>query len=220
METYHHLERFLDLLAEENQRLNLTAIRDPEEAWPLHICDSLAAWAILDGLGPKSVADLGTGGGLPGLPLACVAPEVQFTLIDATRKKADAVRRMASALGLENVEVVWGRAEELGRNADFRERYDGLVARAVGKLPLLVEQAAGLLRVGGSGVFYKSVHAAEDEARTATSAATACGMDLADIVSYALPGGHGERAFVVYAKEAALRRNLPRPASVAKGKPL
>lgn len=94
--------------------------------------------------------DLGTGGGLPGLVLAIAYPEVRWTLMDATRKKADAVRGFARALGVENVDVVWGRAEERAHEAAYREQYDGVVARAVAPLPVLTELARGFVRPGGS----------------------------------------------------------------------
>ena len=136
------------LVREANRRFNLTAVSD-EEAGEKHYRDCLAARPLLDALPPCSrVLDLGSGAGFPGLVLACVCPRIGFTLVDATAKKCDFLRETAAALGLDNVEVVCSRAEELGRGPG-RESWDLVTARAVAPLRELAELALPLLRPEG-----------------------------------------------------------------------
>ena len=147
--------------------MNLTGIRDPREAWRRHVLDALSLVGPLasiesDGDDPVRVADLGSGGGVPGLVLACVMSDVEFTLIEATGKKARVLERTAAALSRDNVSVVAERAETLGRDASHRGRYDAVLARAVAPLRVLLELAVPLLRVRGVLLAVKGERAAEE----------------------------------------------------------
>lgn len=148
------LHRYLRLLFAANATMNLTAIRDPVEAWSRHVLDSLTLVgpiASASAAGERlRVLDLGSGGGVPGLVLACVMPEVEFTLVEATGKKARFLDETAKSLGLANVEVLSERAETLGHDPWLRGSRDVVVARAVGPLRVLLELAVPLLRVGGT----------------------------------------------------------------------
>lgn len=201
-DAHARLERFVERLVAENRRLNLTGIREPRKIWALHVCDSLALLPLLDALSAGSVLDLGTGGGVPGLPLACCRGQVNFTLVDATRKKVEAVARIAAALGLANVRCVWGRGERLWREPQHRRRYDALVARAVARLPELVGTAAGFVRAGGRCWFLKSTAAVPGEVSAAEARAHRHGLRYLEAVRYRLPDGCGERLVVVYEKRA------------------
>jgi 16S rRNA (guanine527-N7)-methyltransferase len=197
---YERLRRFVALLLDENTRLNLTAIRTDVLAWPLHVCDSLALLPVLAEQDAGFVIDVGTGGGVPGVPLACAASAARFVLVDSTKKKIDAVRRVVSDLGLSNVECVWGRAESLAGDARFRGSADMVVARAVAKLPELVGYAGGFLRTGGSAVFMKSIEAADAEIAAAEMAARRAGLTWTETRQYELPAPHGRRCLVIYRK--------------------
>jgi 16S rRNA (guanine527-N7)-methyltransferase len=147
---------YLALLLHANNTCNLTAITDPSEAWMKHILDSLTLLPMLADLAPASegaqprIIDIGSGGGVPGLPLAIVLPAHQFTLLEATGKKTDFLRAAAPALNLSNVTIIQGRAEELGQeHKTHRERYDAATARALGHLAIVTELAAPLVRPGG-----------------------------------------------------------------------
>jgi 16S rRNA (guanine527-N7)-methyltransferase len=157
------LGEYLTLLLDANTRFNLTAITDPAEAWMRHIFDSLTLMPLLVNAEVRSVIDVGSGGGLPGMPLAIVMPGVRFTLLEATGKKAAFLRESALRLGLANVDVLSERAETAGQDdRNCRERFDAVVARAVGKLSVLVELTAPLARVGGHILAIKGEKAAEE----------------------------------------------------------
>lgn len=169
------LARYLELLHGANEHMNLTAVRVEEEAWDRHILDALTLLPVLAEIGDGArVLDLGTGGGLPGIPLAIAMPACSFTLLDATRKKAEIVGSFARELGLENVDVIAGRAETLARwdkrePGELRDRFDVVVARAVGRLAVLAELVVPCARVGGLCALVKGQKADEElaEARKA-----------------------------------------------------
>lgn len=219
-ETIRVLQQFVDLLLEANQRLNLTAIRTPEEAWSKHVCDSLALLPLLDDPSTENVADVGSGGGLPGVPLAIARPDLAVTLVDSTAKKLTAVESVIEQIGLRNVRLAAQRAEVLGNDASYREKFDVVVARAVGGLDMLLEWSSGLVRPEGQCFFYKSVAGAAAEVAGSAGVATRCRLDFDDNYCYELPGGHGTRAIAIYTKVDRLPRDLPRPPWKAKKKPL
>jgi 16S rRNA (guanine527-N7)-methyltransferase len=154
------LRRFLERLLETNRSFNLTAITDPVEAWDKHVLDSLSLLPDMRELAAgSSVIDVGSGGGLPALPLAIMLPALQFTLLEATAKKARFLEATASALGLSHVRVVCDRAESFGRGPE-RERFDATTSRAVSRLPVLLELTLPLIRIGGLCLSIKGEQAA------------------------------------------------------------
>lgn len=167
------LGAYLDLLLEANTRMNLTAIRDPVDAWEKHIFDALTLVPVLADLPEGAeVVDVGSGGGIPGLILACVMPRNRFTLLDATGKKCEFLSEAAGSLGLTNVTVVNARAERVGhdrgergatgRSGGHRGQYDAVVSRAVGRLATLLELTVPLAKVGGLIVLTKGQKADEE----------------------------------------------------------
>ncbi|MGH7132685.1 MAG: 16S rRNA (guanine(527)-N(7))-methyltransferase RsmG [Phycisphaerales bacterium] len=163
------LGRFLGMLLEANKSFNLTAITEPTEAWRRHILDALTLVPVLAGLEGEDegaelkVIDVGSGGGVPGVPLAICLPRVRFVLLDATGKKCEFLRRAAADLGLKNVEVIQGRAERLGQEHKVhREMYDAAIARAVGSLSILSELCLPLVKVGGVFLAIKGAKAEEE----------------------------------------------------------
>ncbi len=159
---------FLGMLLAANERVNLTAIRDPDEAWVRHIFDALTLLSVLGELeasneGAMRIADVGSGGGLPALPLAITMPGARFTLIESTAKKAAFLSAAVAALGLGHVEVVCERAEVVGQDHRVhREAYDAVIARAVGKVNLIAELCVPLAKVGGAVVLVKGERAEEE----------------------------------------------------------
>ena len=148
------LAAYLDLLLTANEQFNLTAIRNPEEAWQRHILESLALLPHLDE-NVCTLADVGSGGGLPGLPLAIMRPDLQICLIESIGKKAQFLDTACRELGLPHVRVLNQRAEILGQDPAFRETFDVVTAKAVSALPVLLELCIPLLRVNGILLAFK-----------------------------------------------------------------
>ena len=142
------LDRYLALLLEANARFNLTAVREPEEIRVRHFEDSLKLLDAADFAG-KEVLDAGSGAGFPGLVLRIAQPSVKLTLLDATGKKVRFLQSVCDTLGLSGVSCVHGRAEELGHDKTYRERYDVVTARGVAALPVLCEICLPFIRLGG-----------------------------------------------------------------------
>ncbi len=142
------LARYGALLLEKNRVMNLTAITQPQDVATLHMldCATLLDCARFEG---KTLIDVGTGAGFPGLPLKILAPSLEVTLLDSLSKRVDWLSQTIGALGLEGIRAVHGRAEEAGRDPAFRERFDFAAARAVADLRLLCELCLPFLKVGG-----------------------------------------------------------------------
>lgn len=164
-------EAYAALLLEANQRMNLTRVTEPYEVARLHLLDAVAAVHWLDTSGATGALDLGSGGGVPGIPLALARPEVHWTLVDSVRKKAEVLRAFAEALGLRGMSVLAERAEVLGRSPMHRERYGFVTARAVAALPVLAELALPLVALDGTFVAWKGPLAEADEEVTRGKAA-------------------------------------------------
>jgi 16S rRNA (guanine527-N7)-methyltransferase len=200
-------ERYVGLLLEANARLNLTRVVSPPEVAQWHLLDSLAALPLLSGT-DGAVADLGSGGGLPAVPLAIARPDLGWTLVESVGKKADALRDIVQALGLD-ARVVADRAETLGRDAAHRERYASVTARAVSALPVLAELALPLLAVGGSLVAWKGpLTDADDEVRRGRVAIGQLGGGPLSLHA-ALPA-LGDHTFVVVPKVRPTAARFPR----------
>jgi 16S rRNA (guanine527-N7)-methyltransferase len=147
--------RYGELLLATNERMNLTAITAPEQVQALHFLDALTLvapirdWATRAECPGPILLDVGSGAGLPGLALKIALPELRVTLLDATGKRIRFLQETIAALGLEGIGAVQGRAEEVGRDPDWRERYDLVTARALARLPTLLEWCLPFARVGG-----------------------------------------------------------------------
>lgn len=206
--------RLYDLLTDAETRVNLTAIRDPAGIAVLHFADSLtAAREIPEG---ASLVDVGCGGGFPSLPLAIARPDLKITALDSTRKKLDFVGFAARELGLSNLTTLCGRAEELGREPAYRERFDCAVARAVAPLGALCELCLPLVRVGGSFIAMKSREAYRGEFESAAPVAGNLGgrriSQRRFILHFPEPDERGdpERVIVAFTKFRATPPAFPR----------
>lgn len=144
------LGEWLALLEAANKRMNLTRITDHESAWHRHVLDSLTLVPYVMTAEAENLLDIGSGGGAPGLPLAIILPELKVGLLEATGKKATYLKKTAATLGLDNVMVINDRAEAASAlDSPDREAWDVVTARAVGRLPLLLEYSVPFTRVGG-----------------------------------------------------------------------
>ena len=211
---------FVDLLLTVNEHRNLTRVVEPAAVARDHLLDAIAALPRLDVLAPASVVDIGSGGGIPALPLALARPMLHWTLVEATRSKAAFLREAAATLGLSNVDVLAERAEDVGRDAGLREVADVVIARACAPLPVLAELALPLLRIGGTLLAWKGPLTAEDEEVVRGAAASALlGGDRPTI----MVAGHpalGGRTFVTIRKLSPTDERYPRRAGQPSRRPL
>ncbi len=154
---------YLALMLAANEVMNLTGIKTPREAWMRHIFDALTLVPMLAELPEKAtIIDVGTGGGVPGVPLAIVMPHVKVTLLEATGKKTEFLRQVASRLGLKNVVVLKDRAENAGQSPHYREKFDAVVVRAVGAMNVIAELTVPLCKQGGVVLAIKGAKADEE----------------------------------------------------------
>ena len=210
------LLRYWELLAEKNKVMNLIAITDPAEAARLHFLDSAALLALAD-LRGKTVVDVGTGAGFPGLPLKILEPSIQLTLLDAQRKRVDFLREVCEDLGLEDVECVHGRAEEFAQ--ERRESFDFAVSRAVAALPVLTELCLPLVKPGGQFLAMKSVDSNE-ELNAAGRAVNLLGGRLEKPADYSISGTNVPRRLVIMTKITETQKKYPRTFAKIKKNPL
>ena len=207
--------QLLELLAAEPSAV--TSVRDPQEAVEIHIADSLTGLLVPAVTSARRIADIGSGGGLPGLVLAIARPEAEVTLVESVGGKAAFIERTALELGLANVGVLADRAEEVTADPGF----DVVTARALGSLPLVLEYAAPLLALSGSAVAWKG-EKDEDEAAAGSAAASELGLSEPAWV----PVGEGEvrgaraRHLVVSEKIAPTPERFPRRPGAARKRPL
>jgi len=212
-------DRLHALLAEASEQMNLTTIRDERDVVLKHFVDSLSCLSGGHLDGELDVLDLGTGAGFPALPLAIVRPDLRILALDATRRKIDFVERTARTLGLTNVRAVAGRAETLGRDPAHRARYDRVVTRAVASLPVLIELALPLLRIGGQLVAQKGSDVSE-ELNAAGGAAAQLGGRIGDVRAFRLPVTGDGRHLVIVEKTDETSERFPRREGVPARHPL
>jgi len=212
------LHALLDEVLRVNQQFNLTAVREPEAAWTKHVLDSLQG--LRTGLfeGHKSVIDVGSGAGFPGLALAIARPELKLRVLDATRKKCDFMQSVSDQLEL-GVKAMNERAEDVGQSVVWRERFDIGIARAVGSLGEVCELVLPLVKVGGHAVLWRGSNA-HDETKTAKGAIKTLGGTLQNILPYHLPNNELAYHLIVIEKVARTPKTFPRRVGLPKQKPL
>jgi 16S rRNA (guanine527-N7)-methyltransferase len=220
-EAFDKVYEFHQWLMQESEKFNLTAIRDEQEAALKHYFDSLWPLKSRDVLlsGKCSVIDIGTGAGLPGLPIAVARPEANVTLLDATRKRCNFLIEAQRRLGLGNVVVLWGRAEDMGRDPRHRDRYDAALSRALAPLPVLVELTAPFVRPGGRILAWKGPQA-DQEINEAQKALRELKCEIKELVGSTLADTDIISHVVVIEKTGPTPEKYPRRAGVPKKKPL
>ena len=213
------LARYGRLLLEQNQVMNLTAITDPDQVADLHFLDSAALLTLGYDFKGKSLIDVGTGAGFPGLPLKILEPTLRLTLLDSLGKRVTWLETVGAALGLEGVAFLHARAEEGSHDPALRESFDFAVSRAVAALPLLCELCLPYVKVGGFFLAMKSVDSAA-EVEGAGRAVSMLGGRLLPAADYAIPGAGVVHRVIGIQKVAPTPGKFPRRWAIMQKKPL
>ena len=207
---------FCETLKEYNSKFNLTSIKDDEGIYEKHFADSLKGEEFFP-FG-TSVMEIGSGGGFPSVPLKIAREDLNFTLLEATGKKCEYLKIVGEKLGFENYEVINGRAEELGKNEKYREKFDVVTARAVASLNVLCEYSLPFLKEGGIFVAYKGD--ADEEIKKASNAIEVLGGKIEKVKKFVLSESSGIRNIVVIRKVKKTPEEYPRSNGAIKKKPL
>jgi 16S rRNA (guanine527-N7)-methyltransferase len=213
------LFRFINLLLEENKTTNLTAITDYEEALIKHLFDSLSIINLPEFQSAGRILDLGSGAGIPSLPLAICQPDKQFESLDSTRKKIEFQQKAGRDMQIENHFPMWGRAEEFGQLPDYRGQYDLVLARAVSAANTLAELTIPFAKVNGFTFFYKGKDY-QPELYSAENALLILGGVVSRIIHTGLPLNYGSRTLIIIQKIKQTPSKYPRPNGIPHKKPL
>lgn len=218
----HQVDRFIIYLKEIriwNKRINLTTIDKPEDIVLKHFIDSLACLKAIS-LPPRlKVLDLGAGAGFPGIPLAIYQPEVELTLLDSKRKRIEFLDHLKDVLGLPELKILWGRAEEYGRDQAQREGYELVLSRAVSSLNVMVELSLPFLQAGGKFLSMKGKEVAQ-EVEAARGAIGLLGGKLEEIREITLPIIHQKRHLILIKKVGGTPARYPRRPGIPQKRPI
>lgn len=206
-------------LLDGNRRVNLVGASDGDILLSHHFLDSLSCLAAGIPASGMKIIDIGSGAGLPGLMLAIALPGIRVTLLDSSQKRTSFLRKTTLWLGLANVEIVCARAEDAGRNPEYREMFDEAVARAVAPLPTLVEYALPFVKTGGRFIGQRGP-LAERETTEAAKAIGELNGQLAEVMEVKVPFLEAERRLVVIEKLGPTPSRYPRRCGVPLKRPL
>lgn len=213
------LNRYYEMLIDTNKVMNLTTITEYSEVVIKHFADSAAIGCITDMNGNIDVIDVGTGAGFPGIVLKIVYPQLSVVLLDSLNKRVNFLKNVITELGLTDISAIHGRAEDIARNKDYREKFDLCVSRAVANMSSLSEYCLPFVKVGGKFIPYKA-DGCDEEVKTASKAVNILGGKIRKIESYVIPDTDICRKFVVIDKLRNTSAKYPRKAGLPTKEPL
>ena len=211
--------KYYEMLVEKNKVMNLTAITEFEEVVVKHFLDSISIGKYYDMEKADTLIDVGTGAGFPGIPLKIAYPNLKITLLDSLNKRIKFLAEVCEELGLDNVELIHGRAEDFGINANYREKYNICVSRAVANLSTLSEYCLPFVKVSGYFISYKSGNV-EEELNNSKKAMHLLGAEVEKVENFMLPDTEIGRSFVFIKKIKNMAKKYPRKAGMPSKEPL
>ena len=207
-------DKYYDLLISWNKKFNLTSVTDREQVYIRHFADSIALMSYVD-ISGKKILDVGSGAGFPGIPLAIMSGNCDIVLLDSLQKRVGFLEHVISELGIDNADVCWGRAEELGHDLLYREKFDIVTSRAVASLDVLSEYCLPFVKEGGVFVSYKSGDP-DEEISSAENAVQSLGGRFSKVENFNIPFTDISRSLIFIEKSSATPEPYPR----RPGKPL
>ena len=210
-------EKYMNLLLEWNEKINLTAITQPEEVKLKHFVDSLTVLKYIND--DDRVIDIGTGAGFPGIPLKIMNENTKITLLDSLNKRINFLNIVIETLNLRNIQAIHGRAEEIARNKLYREKYDVAVSRAVANLSTLTEYMLPFVKVGGKCICMKGANVNEELER-AQNAIKELGGEIERVDNFYLSNNDNERNIIIIRKVKETSSKYPRKAGTPSKEPL
>lgn len=210
-------DKYMQLLLKWNEKINLTAIIEPDEVKIKHFLDSLTLLKYIKD--EDKVIDIGTGAGFPGIPLKIMKPNTNITLLDSLNKRINFLNLVIEELDLKNIEAIHGRAEEFARNKLYREKYDIAVSRAVANLSTLTEYMLPFVKVGGRCICMKGANVKE-ELDKAKNAIQELGGKIEKIDNFYLSNNDNERNIIIIKKVKETKSKYPRKAGIPSKEPL
>ncbi len=217
LEDANKFYKYMKLLLEWNEKINLTAITEENEVIIKHFIDSLTIYKYLNEA--KSIIDVGTGAGFPGIPIKILNKEIDITLMDSLNKRINFLNEVVKNLNLERISCIHSRAEELGRDKKFREKYDVAVSRAVANMSTLVEYLLPFVKVGGMCICMKG-SSIDEELKEAEKAIKMIGGKVEKVEKIILPNSDYERNIVIIRKINNTNSKFPRKAGIPKKEPI
>lgn len=209
--------KYMQLLLEWNNKINLTAITIPEEIILKHFIDSLTIYKKL--IRGAKIIDVGTGAGFPGIPLAIIDENLKITLNDSLNKRLIFLTEVKKQLKLDNIEIIHARAEEIGQNKNYREKFDYATSRAVANLSTLSEYLLPLVKVNGKCICMKASNI-EEELNQAQNAIKLLGGEVTEIEKFKLPQSDIDRTIITISKTKNTPNKYPRKAGTPSKDPI
>lgn len=218
----HQLDQFrsyYSLLIKWNEKMNLTALTGMNDVYLKHFYDSVLLSTFIDVPGVVKMADIGAGAGFPSLPVKIIYPHMSVTIVDSLNKRVTFLRHLIQQLGLDKVEVIHGRAEELGRMQPYRDAFDLVSARAVARLNVLVEYCLPFVKMNGFFIAMKAARV-DEELNEAKKAIRALKGELVDHLALELPVENAERHLLKIKKLESTPRQYPRKPGMPAKQPI
>ena len=209
--------KYMELLLEWNEKINLTAIVEPRDVILKHFVDSLTICKELQK--NKTLADIGTGAGFPGIPVKILRPDLDITLIDSLNKRVNFLTMVIEALKLEKIIALHGRIEDFGKNKKYREKFDYVTSRAVANLSTLSEYMIPLVKIGGKCICMKGSNI-DEELKNAEKAIKILGGKIEKVDTFLLPDNDMGRNIILIKKEKATPNKYPRKAGTPAKEPI